>query len=192
MAERKRIRKVFNLLQPKSAPPTAWDNIYNWLVTRARLIMIVAEILVVVVFVSKVLVDIQAKNYDDTIKALDEQIQFEYKSVEPRVRTFQQKTASYASLWKQSSSYAEILAEIRSYLVDSQAEVVISVLDNFIEVKGVASNTDVQALEAAMKSSSTFTAVQLAEVTADGVELFSGNRGFEILANITSGSEREI
>lgn len=93
-----RVRKVFNLLKPEHAPPTAWDRIYKWLITRARLVIIVSEIIVALAFVAKVGVDLRTKELDEQLQTNFSELSQLATGVEPELRAIQVDARAYEKL----------------------------------------------------------------------------------------------
>jgi Tfp pilus assembly protein PilN len=188
----RRIKTVFNLLQPKADPPTAWDNIYSWIIDKARVVMILAEFLIVMVFVAKVVVDTQAKGFDDTIAKLDQEVRFTYSASEPRIRTLQNKVKSYETLWQKSSNYAPLFSEVLGYLNSQDSKLIINFDGKELSISGFGDKAAVAAFESSMKASANFSNVELFEVKAEGEEIEQGNSGFGLSAVIKQYQGRNL
>lgn len=188
----KRIRTIFNLLQPKPAPPTAWDNIYFWLVDKARVVLIISELIVAVVFVGKVIVDTQARSLDERVRQLDEQYRANYSTNEARLRTLQQKSQAYVDVWEASSGYADLLGEINSYLGVSSAKISITFTDDRLTVNGFSDKTELANFESAIKNSPRFVDVELFEVKSDSSDGQNQDAGFGLRARIKDTFARPI
>lgn len=165
MPESKRNRK-FNLLKPFIPPPNAWDRIYDWLLGRARVIMVIAEVVVVVIFVTKVVVDIQAKDLNDEIKTRDFELQQYAGDIEPGLRRLQIKADNYVKIWNKSSKYSDILTEIDSYLPNQAANIEISFDAENVVITADEELTALSIIEAKMKSSPSFNSVFVAKLNA--------------------------
>ncbi|MBE0573852.1 hypothetical protein IH575_03045, partial [Candidatus Dojkabacteria bacterium] len=113
MMEKKRI---FNLLKPVQPPPSFWDKFYNWILTRARVVILITELLIVAAFVGKVIVDTQARTKDEEIQNLRAENSFYATEREPIFRDFQRRDVTYQRIWSNSSEYNEVLNEIYSYI----------------------------------------------------------------------------
>jgi Tfp pilus assembly protein PilN len=186
------IRKIFNLLTPQAAPPTAWDNVYSWLVDKARIVMILAELMVAFVFLAKIVVDTQAKQLDETLTRLDQQFQFTYSAAEPRLRTLQQKVTTYSSVWKKSSSYADLLTELGTLLSSPNSQLNISINDDALNINGITTEGELVAFEAAIKASPSFSQVELFEVKSEGTNIADKTSGFGLRAKINKHSGRDL
>lgn len=192
MARYQRIKKVFNLLKPKKEPPTAWDKVYGWMVTRARVIIIVLQVFIAIAFISKVVVDLQARTITEEIKRIDADIAFNFGSVEPRIRTLQQKSGAFVNIWKKSTSYTPVLKEINTYLNVNNPELTVAFSDNTLTITGIANRNQVAEVEQAIKTSSNFLNVELFEIKAEGNEVTQGIGGFGIRATINPTIVRKL
>lgn len=160
-------RRIFNLLKPYTPPPTGWDKIYDWLLGRARIIMVIAEIIVAITFMAKVVVDTQAKGFDDEIKFQDFELQRFAVSVEPVINKLQNKAQMYQQLWDGSSSYADVLAEIHSYIPNPGSELLITINREEVSIAGEESFDALAQIEEAMKQSDTFSEVSVSQLNTD-------------------------
>src|SRR5688572_23715853 len=103
---------TFNLLKPLPSPKTAWDKIYDWVLGRARIVILITIILIALAFIAKVVVDTDAKNKDKSIDTLTTRLQFYATSSEPVFRTFSAKTDNYIKVWNGSSGISAAVTEI--------------------------------------------------------------------------------
>src|SRR5690606_9013517 len=111
-----RRNQIFNLLKPYAPPLSAWDKVYNWILGRARIVMIVAEIVVAIAFVGKVIVDVDAKNLQEQIDIKDFELRQYATTIEPVIRKVQAKSNLYAELWNTSTSFAPVLREAHRHI----------------------------------------------------------------------------
>jgi len=160
--------RIFNLLKPSPEPPTAWDKIYNWIIGKARVVMVIAEIVVALTFVIKVVVDIQAKNLDEQIEQREAELSLYAKQVEPEIRRLQQKAITYEKVWKRSSDYAPILAEINSYISVTEKNIAVRINTDSVSVRGGGNLEVLKKIESNMRNSETFQEVQLSVDTESG------------------------
>lgn len=149
-------KRIFNLLKPYKPPPSAWDKIYDWLIGKARIVMIVSEIAVAISFVGKVVVDVQAKNLDDVIKEKSFELAQYAPVIEPNLRGIQQKAATYATVWERSAAYNDVLKEVFSYIPNQAADLTVRITDDDLTITGGDSLEALSQIEAKMKESSTF------------------------------------
>lgn len=187
-------RRVFNLLKPYIAPPSGWDRVYEWLVGRARLVMVVVEILVVITFVSKVVVDTQAKALEDSIKVQDFQLRRFATSAEPALKSLQQRASGYVELWNNSSSYSGVLREINTYIPNPGASLAISVFNQEISITGADSFETLAQIEAAMKKSATFSNVRVTQLTTDSTvnPAAGGGGSYVLIATVAKVNNRPL
>lgn len=162
-------RRIFNLLKPFAPPPTAWDQVYDWIMTRARVVMVIAEILVALAFVGKVAVDIQAKNLDEQIAAKDRDLNQFAISLEPTIRQLQQKSAIYMQIWRDSNYYSEILRELNQYLPESSNDLSMRLSGNQVIIRGGDNLLLLSEIEAKLKNSATFETVAVSNLTSEGI-----------------------
>jgi hypothetical protein len=160
--------RIFNLLKPTIEPPTAWDKIYMWIVGKARVVMVIAEVVVAITFVAKVVVDIQAKNLDEQINKREAELSLYAKQVEPEIRKLQQKAITYEKVWKRSSDYAPILEEIDSYISVTEKSIAVRFSGENVSVRGGGNLEVLKEIESNMRGSSTFSNVQLSVDTESG------------------------
>lgn len=183
--------RIFNLLKPYKPPPTAWDKIYEWLVTRARAIMVIAELLVVISFVGKIVVDVQAKNLDDQIIAGQGTLGRLSVSVEPTIRKIQQKSEAYLNIWNASSGYADILDEIHTYVANPSEDIVVRIQGNSVTIRGGSTIDELKVIEQRMRNSGTFTDVTIPTLNAEGSDISSGQAQYVFNARIAVDAVRD-
>jgi hypothetical protein len=151
---------IFNLLQPLRPPRTFWDKVYDWIVSRARIVLVVLEIILVVVFLSKVIVDNQGKNLEQQYDRLFTQMDELSVTYEDEFRDTQAKEIEYRKIWSNVTFYSEILRELDTY-TDLQAGISTSIGDGQIIISGSDFLSNINLLELSMKNSNTFNDVLL-------------------------------
>ncbi|MEP7103935.1 MAG: hypothetical protein ABI721_04485 [Candidatus Dojkabacteria bacterium] len=156
---------TFNLLKPLQPPKTAWDKIYDWIVDKARYVVMVTIILIAAAFVAKVIVDTDAKNKKKQIDSLTERLNFYATDVEPKLRLFATKEDVYTKLWDSSSNSADIIKEIYSYVTNPGADLTIKVADGFVSVYGTEDLDLLRSLEASLRNSPSFSSVTFSNLT---------------------------
>lgn len=159
--------KIFNLLKPELPPPTAWDKIYDWLATRARIVVVICEILVVICFIGKVVVDIQSKDINEALDAKSRDLASFFGTIEPKLRKIQQKSRNYERIWEGSNKYNEVLNEILSYIPNPGINITINMSGETVTIRGDDELSALQTIEAKMKVSPNFKEVQL-ELNTEG------------------------
>lgn len=187
----KRIVKVFNLLKPQEDPPTAWDLVYEWLTSRAKLILIVAQVAIVAVFFAKFLVDSEAKYLEEQIISKDQQMQEAYTELEPEIRSFQLKTQNYARLWEGSSRYADVFDEVSNF-VSTTDELTLSFSSGVLSITGFGDRGILTDFEIAIRNSQSFYDVELFEVKSEGSDLAIGNSNFGLRAEVDENIQRDF
>ncbi len=155
--------KGFNLLQGNTAPPDLWDKTYAWVTNIGRIIVIIVQIVVIMSFLIRIVVDTQTKNLKEEEKAR-EQILTSFKQQEIEFRNLQTQFQAYKDIWNISSSYSDIFKEILSYMPKRAREINISIKDNIISVKGESEVSLIGTFESKLKNSKNFSNVQVLEV----------------------------
>jgi hypothetical protein len=182
MAKKTNTRKTFNLLTPLEPPKTYWDKVYEWLVSKAKIVLMIIEVLIVITFFSKILVDNYGKNLKQQYNKIKTEIDVESGN-EAAFRKYQQKETDYKKLWDYSTNYSLIIAEIYSYLA-TNAEVSVLIEGNKITINGYLPLTESRDLEDQIKSSATFQNV-VADLTVETADLESNQGQFIITADVT-------
>ena len=159
-------KKAFNLLRPQVEPPTVWTKLYDYVVGTARIIVIVVELVVVVAFAIRIVVDVQSKNLDEEI-AIKESIIATFAQAELRFREIQDKTRSFETIWTKSEEFSENYAEINNYLPATLAEFTVQITADTVFVTGSATNEDIQRMEESLNNSTRFTK-KIDEITSEG------------------------
>lgn len=109
------MKKGFNLLKIQPEPPSVWTKFYDWIVGTARVVIIIVEIIVLVAFGVRVVVDMQAKNIDKQV-AQHEAILGVMGGGETQFRRVQAKTNAYKQIWNNSPDYLDIITRINAVL----------------------------------------------------------------------------
>lgn len=182
--------KIFNLLKPEAPPPTAWDRIYDYLATRARIVVVVCELLVVVCFIGKVIVDIQSKDINEALDAKSRNLASFFGTIEPQLRKIQQKSRAYERLWEGSSKYNELLDEIFSFIPNPGVNVAVTLTGEAVTIRGDDELSALQAIEAKMKVSANFTNVKL-ELNTQGSQPSSPVGSYIITALVADLESRD-
>jgi hypothetical protein len=181
-------RRVFNLLKPYQPPPSGWERVYSWVVGKAKVIMVIVEILVVITFIGKVLVDYQAKNLDDRIKA-QELILQRAAPVEPILRKLQSKANAYSLIWSKSSSYSALLNEVNSYIPTMSTKLAVDFSGENITISGQADYNTLAEIERRMKQSPRFANAVITQLSTSGTN-DTGNGDYVLSAKIVKVASR--
>jgi hypothetical protein len=178
-------KKGFNLLKTQIEPQTVWTKLYLWTTTTARAIMVVVELVIVISFGIRVVVDLQYKNLNKDIAAKEEVMEV-LKESERRLVTIQNKSAAYKAIWSESEYYSDIYKEIFTIIPSGVEELNIQISNNRLIVKGFAEIASIQDMETKFKSSATFTNTELVNIETQGNSLDS----FTIEADLNKPPKR--
>ncbi|MCA9383572.1 hypothetical protein KC909_04345 [Candidatus Dojkabacteria bacterium] len=182
--------KGFNLLKPQIEPPTVWTKIYEWIVGTARLIVIVVEIVVVIAFGFRVVLDIQGNQLTEQIDD-KERILNAFQEAESRYVRVQNKTRAFNFSWTDATIYTDVYVEINGYLPQDATELTVQVDGDLIFITGTAPISQVGVLETAFKNSNTFINTELVQIKADG-NSENNNAEFSLRSKIKELDKREI
>lgn len=149
-------KRNFNLLKPLMPPSTAWDRIYEWLIGKARVVILVTELIVAVTFIAKVIADTSAKNKDREIDRLNQELTYYSSDLEPTFRRLQLKSDKYVQIWNNASEYTDVVNEILSYIPNESSEISININKNIVSIFGYENLDDIKALETSLKESNHF------------------------------------
>ena len=149
-------KRNFNLLKPLQPPSTAWDRVYEWLIGKARVVILVTELIVATTFIFKVVADTTAKNKDKEIDRLTQELSFYVSDLEPKFRQLEFKSDKYIQIWNNASEYNDAVQEILSYIENESSEISMNIQNNIITVFGYEDLDSIKALENAVKSSQNF------------------------------------
>jgi Tfp pilus assembly protein PilN len=155
----------FNLLQDNTAPPDAWDMVYEWVNKVGRVIVIVVELIVILAFGIRVVVDTQTKTLIELEKQNSQRLAA-FKQKELQFLDMQQRFNTYKQVWNVGSSYATVLTELNRVAPRNIEDLAISVKDNLITYKGLALTSNIGKYESSLKNSTSFKDVQVFEVEA--------------------------
>jgi hypothetical protein len=148
--------QIFNLLKPVELPKTSWDKIYEWLVGKARVVILFVEILIITAFISKVIVDNIGKNKEKEYENLAIEMKFYEQKYESIFRKLQRKDIEYKKLWGGSKAYSAIIEEIFSYIPNPNDQVSVTIDNDRVTIFGYEDLNQLRELEASLKSSNNF------------------------------------
>jgi hypothetical protein len=177
-------KRIFNLLKPVEPPPTVWDKIYNWILGKARIVILITELLIAVAFVGKVIEDTIAKNKDKEIESIKTELSFYANSKEAQFREIQRKEVQYNLLWTNSSGYYKILKEIYSIIPNTGAEITVKFEGNKVTIFGFDDLEFVKQIEQSLKGSQSFTGVAVNNLNINQKESSQAQGKFVLIANI--------
>jgi hypothetical protein len=159
----------FNLLQNNVRPPDAWDKLNDWVTNVGRIIVIIVEVVVIVSFIARVVIDTQTKNLLEKEQANSQAI-VALRDREVRFRTQQAQFETYKQIWDTSSSYTAIMTELDKLRPKSIEKLSVSLQGDLITFSGEASVTSIGQFENSLKTSAKY-----ADVQVDEIEKISGD-----------------
>jgi hypothetical protein len=178
-------KKTFNLLKPVTPPKTYWDKIYDWLVDRAKIIILFTQFVIVLAFVTKVIVDTQAKGKEKKIEALESELAFYQTVQEPLFRRIHTQQFDYRALWNGSSAYADVINEVYAYISNPSAEISMKIEGQILTISGTDDIDYLRNLEGKLRSSDSFIAVTFKELSQRQREIEEGKGRYELEAIIS-------
>lgn len=177
--------RIFNLLKPVKPPPTFWDKTYDWVLGKARVVILITELLIVAAFVAKVIVDTQARTKDEEIATLRNELGFYSSQREPVFRDIQRRDSAYQRIWTNAAEYTEVLNEIYSYVQNPGLQLTVSAEKNRVSIFGYDDLSSVQNLETQLKSSPTFSSVFVDTLTLEQKEILQSTGQYVLVATIS-------
>lgn len=93
----KSLPRTLNLLQPSEEPVSAWDKIYFWVSTVGRYVIIVVELVVLIMFASRFMLD---RQNNDLIEEIDVKVKMleAQKETETHLRSVQATLVNLTTL----------------------------------------------------------------------------------------------
>lgn len=165
-------KKGFNLLKTQIEPQTMWTKVYKWTTTTARGIMVIVELIIVLAFGVRVVVDLQFKNLNKDIVAKEE-IMMVLQDSEYRLRNIQDKVGVYENLYLETNYYSNIYAELQRITPSNIRDMSVLINQNEVIIKGFADTETIAQTESAFKDSSLFTKTELLNIETQGQQLDS-------------------
>lgn len=160
-------KKGFNLLKTQVEPQTVWTKLYRWTTTTARAIMVLVELVIVVAFGIRVVVDLQFKNLNKDIES-QESIMLIMKESEQRLRDTQEKVKLYKSIWEDTDYYSNVYIEVIRIVPTSVRDLTFQLNEDELVVKGFADINTVEKIEGDFKNSSLFINTELLNFETQG------------------------
>lgn len=183
-------RRAFNLLKPLEPPKTVWDKVYDWILWRARIVILITEILIVFAFFAKVVQDTDAKNKEVEINRLSSELRFYSATLEPRFRAIETKDNTYKTIWNNSTQYSDILSQMYSFISNSSSEVNLRIDGSEVTIFGTENLSTLQNLESQLKASPLFSSVVIKSLTLEQQEILE-QKGDYVLSAIIKDLNRE-
>lgn len=163
-------KKGFNLLKNQIEPQTMWTKVYFWTTSTARGLLVMVELVIVVSFAFRVVVDLQFKNLNKDITTKEE-IVLMLQDSEKRLRDIQNKVFVYEKLSKETLSYNDVYREISRIVPSSIRDLSVQINREEITVKGTTDTESIARIENSFKSSQFFTKTELVNVETQGTKL---------------------
>lgn len=183
---------IFNLLKPIKPPETVWDKIYEWLVGRAKVVILITQLIIALSFFGKIYVDTEAKSKDEEIEQVSNEISFFQApgGIDSSARITFTKDSDYRRIWDESSYMHVVLEEIYSYLANPNSEISIQIDEEGVSASGRDTTENLRQFEAALDQSTSFTSKNffLSEEQKDIAEGFAR---FTFSAELSEEIKRE-
>ncbi len=175
--------RFFNLLKPIKEPKSSWDKIYDWVLGRARVVLLFVEILIVLIFFAKIIVDNIEKNRIQEF----ERLQLELLSLEDKhednFTEIQEKVFGYIELWDNSNNLYPILTEILDYIGDPTDQFSLVINEGgTVQINGYESLDKLRDIEADMKASEAFVNVAVDALSLEQSDVFEQKGRFSLTA----------
>lgn len=192
MSKKQPEKRVFNLLKPVEPPQTAWDKVYEWLIGKARVVILVTELVIAVAFIFKVIEDTNAKNKEKQIEKLNAELSFYGKELEPIFRITQRKVADYVTLWNGATDYTEALQEVYSYISNPSSDITIRIDEGSVSVFGYENLAALEELETSLKGSATFSSVQVQQLSLEESGVIEDRGQYAVVAKIADFKRTQL
>ena len=149
-----------------------WTKLYSWTTTTAKTIMVLVELVIVISFGIRVVVDLQFKNLNKDI-ASKEQVMEVLKDNERRLLAIHSKAKAYRIIWEESNYYSDIYTEVFNIIPDGVEELNLQISEDKIIIKGFAQIDNIEHMESQFKASKTFKNTELVDIESQGNNLDS-------------------
>lgn len=149
-----------------------WTKVYQWTTTTARGIMVVVELIIVVAFGVRVVVDLQFKNLNKDI-ASKEDVVMVLQDSERRLKNTQNKVNVYENLYLETDYYSNVYAELTKIVPATVQDLSTQIIKDELIVKGFTDTETIARIEAEFKNSSVFTKTELLNVETQGNQMDS-------------------
>ncbi|KXK26905.1 MAG: hypothetical protein TR69_WS6001000928 [candidate division WS6 bacterium OLB20] len=145
-----------------------WTRVYDWVVGSARVVVIIVELVVVVAFAIRIVVDVQSNNLNEQIET-KEAIVKTFQQAELRYLSTQSKTDAYRDLWETSTEFSSVFAEIVGYLPTTSSELIVQISKRSgLFISGSAEVAEIADMESGFKNSTSFTRQELDSIEGEG------------------------
>lgn len=165
-------KKGFNLLKNQVEPQTVWSKLYNWTTNTARAILVIVELVIVLAFGARVVVDLQFKNLNKDIEAREDVLLL-LQDTEREMRSIQEKVSAYNLIWTNTNYNTSVLDEVIAYIPPSVDDLSVQLSDEELIIRGFATPEIIASIENSFKTSDSFTRTELINVETQGSTLDS-------------------
>lgn len=145
----KELPKALNLLEPTVEPTSTWDRIYEWVFTVGRYIIVSVELVVLIAFVSRFILDQQNNDLKASIESKIGMIQAQ-SEIEEEIRGVQSVLGNISAMVKNQTEMSSNVEDVLEKIPDG-----VTLLDFIIDpetVKAVCSAPDYATVEEMEKS----------------------------------------
>lgn len=166
--------KGFNLLQDHTQPPDLWDKIYDWITKVGRVIVIVIELIVILSFGARIVIDTQTKALQEEVEQ-NAAVLDSLKSAEADFRDKQARFGSYREIWNNSSTYQDIIDSALDEIPTQIEGLNIRASGQTLSIQGTGANSNIERLENGLRNMEQLEEVRVAELVAEDLAGTGGN-----------------
>ncbi|MCA9386463.1 hypothetical protein KC669_00345 [Candidatus Dojkabacteria bacterium] len=165
-------QRYFNLLKPISEPKSAWDKIYDWIIGKARIVLLSTEIIMVLIFFVKVVVDnIEKNKLNEFDKTQQELLNLESQH-EEEFRQIQARVIDYQNIWQNSNMIFPIYNEVLGYIDSPSSQFSLNISSaGTITIEGYEDLDRLRSIENKMKASDSFNSVTINTLTLEQTDV---------------------
>ena len=179
--------RYFNLLKPIESPKSAWDKIYDWIIGKARIVLLSAEIVMVVIFFAKVVVDNIEKNKLEEFDTVQQELVNLESQYEEEFRQVQARVIDYQNLWQNSSNIFPIYNEVISYIDNPSSQFSLSISSSgTVTIEGYEQLVRLKKIETLMKASDSFDNVTINTLSLEQSDVVDEKGRYSLTGQIDS------
>lgn len=179
--------RYFNLLKPIEDPKSAWDKIYDWIIGKARIVLLSTEIVMVMIFFTKVVVDNIEKNKLQEFDRVEQELINLETQYEQEFRKIQARVIDYQNLWQSSNQLYPIFDEVIRYInvPNNQFSLTISSFGS-VTIEGYEQLGRLRDIETAMKASNSFVDVGIDTLSLEQTDIIDERGRYSLTGSIDS------
>jgi len=156
-----------NLLPQKGFEATTTGRVLAWILSTFRIIVIVTEIIVMIAFLSRFILDAQNSDLDDKLEEKSTLLSTSY-AFEKDFRDVQKRLTIFSEMLKNNVSLSNYLTTIANSLPDNLFLNSVSFDGNSFSIEGTALNEqNIQQFIVNLRGSNLFQGVNLNEISSD-------------------------